>query len=66
MITLKALRVNQNLKQSEAAARLGVTEDTLRSWENGETYPNVKQVKEIEKLYDTSYDQINFLISNVG
>lgn len=62
MMTLKALRVNQDLKQSEASEKLGITEDTLRRWENAETFPNVKQIKAIEKLYKTSYDEINFLI----
>lgn len=62
MMTLKALRVNQDLKQSEASEKLGITEETLRRWENAETFPNVKQIKAIEKLYKTSYDEINFLI----
>ncbi len=66
MMTLKALRVNQNLKQSEASEKLGITEETLRRWENAETFPNVKQIKAIEKLYKTSYDEINFLIENIG
>lgn len=66
MMTLKALRVNQNLNQKEAAEKLGIEEKTLRRWENAETFPNVKQIKDIEKLYDTTYDQINFLNENVG
>ena len=59
-MTLKALRVNKNLKQKEAGAMIGVREETIRSWEQGKTYPDARQIRQIEKVYDTTYDQINF------
>lgn len=59
-MTLKALRVNKNLKQREAGELIGVREETIRSWEQGKTYPDVRQIKQIEKVYDTTYDNINF------
>ena len=65
-ITLKALRVNMDLKQSEASEILGVREETLRSWEQGKTFPNAIQIKAIERLYNTTYDAINFLPQNIG
>lgn len=65
-ITLKALRVNKNLKVEEAAKLLGVTSRTLYSWESGKTFPDVRQITKIEELYNTSYNDINFLVSDIG
>lgn len=60
-ITLKAARVNANLKQEEAAKRIGITTDTLRNWEKAKTFPDVLQIKKIEELYNVSYSDIIFL-----
>lgn len=64
--TLKALRVNENLTQLEAAEKLGVTRKTIGSWESGRSYPNVEQIRSIENLYGVSYDTIIFLPRNNG
>lgn len=61
MITLKALRVNAGYTQIEAAKALGVTPETLSNWERAKSFPTVPQIKEIEKLYSTSYADIQFL-----
>lgn len=61
-LTLKAIRINKGLSQEEAAKKLGVSRDTLSNWERGETYPNIPQLKNIEKVYEVSYDSINFLL----
>ena len=65
-ITLKALRVNAGLDQKSAAGRLGVTPETLSNWENARSFPNVKQINAIEKLYGVSYSEINFLLNDFG
>ena len=59
-ITLKAARVNMNMQQKDAAKRLGGTEDTLRNWESGRTFPNVPQIKKIEELYGVPYSDLIF------
>lgn len=59
-ITLKAARVNKDLTQSEAAKMLGIAVDTLRQYEAGKTFPDVKMIKKIEELYNVSYNDINF------
>lgn len=59
-VTLKAARVNAGLDQKTAAKVLGITAETLGSWENGITFPNVPQITRIEKLYGVSYSDINF------
>ena len=63
-MTLKAARINANLKQEEAAKKLGITTDTLSNWENGKTFPNVPQIKRIEDLYGLPYSEIIFLVAN--
>lgn len=63
-ITLAAARVNAGLTQKEAATRLNVSNKTISSWENGTSFPNAQQIKNICDLYVVSYDNINFLPSN--
>lgn len=61
MMTLKAARVNANLTQKEAAKKLNISADTLASYEKGRSYPDVRIVKAIEKLYGVTYNNIIFL-----
>lgn len=65
-ITLRALRVNMGYDQKTAARILGVTPETLGSWEAGKTFPNVPQITKIEDLYSVTYADINFLPPNIG
>ena len=65
-MTLKALRVNKGLDQKSAAEQLGITPETLGRWEQGKSFPSVKQITLIEKLYSVSYSDINFLLSDIG
>ena len=60
-ITLKAARTNKNLKQSEAAKRICVSEATISKWERGICVPNVKFIPVIESVYGVAYDQLLFL-----
>lgn len=59
-LTLKALRINAGLDQRTVAKELGVTPETIGSWENSKTFPNVPQITQLEKLYGVSYADINF------
>ena len=59
-MTLKALRINAGLTQKEVAQVLEITPETLGSWENGKSFPNVPQITKIEKLYNTKYSNIIF------
>lgn len=65
-ITLKALRVNLGLDQRKAAEMIGVTPETLSSWERGRSFPTVPQITKIENLYGVTYADINFLPANIG
>ena len=63
-ITLKAARINKNLKQTEAAKQIGVSKETISKWERGVCVPNVKFIPAIESVYGVGYDQLLFLPQN--
>lgn len=65
-ITLKAARVNKGLRQDQAAKTLGITADTLRSYETYKSFPDVPMIKKMEKLYGMSYDDLIFLPTDNG
>ena len=50
-ITLKAARINAGMTQKEAAERIGISEQTLSSWERCRTYPNVLEMENMRKVY---------------
>lgn len=58
---LKVLRVMNGLTLKEAAEKLGISTATLSNWERGVTYPDALQIKNIEMLYHTNYEGIDFL-----
>lgn len=60
-ITIKAARVNKGLTQVEAAKVLGVSKDSLWNYENGRSYPDIRIVKKMVKLYGIGYDNLIFL-----
>ena len=57
-VTLKALRVNADLELKGAAEALGVTIQTVRNWENYNTFPNLMQSRRICEVYHCSLDNI--------
>lgn len=59
-ISLAAARVNAGLLQETAATKLGVTPETLRSWETGKTVPGYDKVMAICDLYQYPADYIFF------
>lgn len=59
--TLKALRINKGLTLEQAAKKLDINIVTLSSYENAKTFPDVQTINKILKLYETTYDNINFL-----
>ena len=59
-ITLKAARINMGYSQREAAAKLGISVDTLGNYERGKSYPDVLTINKIEGLYGVKYEDIIF------
>lgn len=64
MITLRAARVNKRLTIAKAAKALGISPDTLRMYEIGQTFPTVLTIKKMENLYGIGYNDIDFLLPN--
>ena len=63
-ISLEAARVNAHLTQKAAAKHLGVSNNTIVSWEKGKTFPSAEKIDALCKLYGAPYDIINFLPSD--
>ena len=60
MITdrLKKLRMNNRLSQKGLADKLGVSQQTVASWETGRTEPSNEFLNSIAKLFDVSTDYL--------
>ncbi|MDF9825002.1 transcriptional regulator with XRE-family HTH domain [Breznakia sp. PF5-3] len=58
MMTLKACRVNANLKIKDVAKIVGKTERTIKNWESGRSIPNGIDLKKLAKLYNIPIDYI--------
>lgn len=63
-LTLKAARVNAGLTQEQAADEIGVSRDVISNWESARTYPNVMNLKQIERVYGVSYNDLIFLTND--
>lgn len=57
-ITLRAARVNANIKQEEAARAIGVDKATIINWEKGRTSPRLDQMDKLCRLYNAPIDDI--------
>ena len=57
-ITLKAARINANLKQEQVAIKLGVTESTVSRWENGKTKVPKKYIDNLCKICNIDKDMM--------
>lgn len=64
--TLKTARDRVKLTLTEAAKELGITAETLSSYEKGKTFPDVPMIMRIEVLYGVKYNEIIFLVDNHG
>ena len=61
---LKEARLNAGLKQEELAKQLGVSRQTVSSWENDRSYPDLGSAVKLSRLYETSLDEM--LIGDEG
>ena len=61
-VSIKALRVNAELSQQEAADKIGVAPRTLQNWENGVTYPTAVQLVSICSVYNCTMAGISLPI----
>lgn len=59
-LSLKAARINAKLSQKYVADKLDIAVSTLRNWESGKTFPKQPAIEQMCKLYETSFDELNF------
>lgn len=52
------LRKKNNLSQEQLAEKMNVTRQTISKWELGETSPDIKQGKELSKIFNVSLDEL--------
>ena len=52
------LRKKSGLSQEELGEKLGVARQTISKWELGETSPDLKQAKELSKIFNVSLDEL--------
>ena len=52
------LRKKNGLTQEELAEKIGVARQTISKWELGETSPDLKQSKELSKVFNVSLDEL--------
>lgn len=59
-ISIKAARVNANLTQAEVAERIGKTKNTVISYENYTTTPDITTAQAMAELFGMSVDDIKW------
>ena len=66
------LRKKENLSQEQLAEKMNVTRQTISKWELNETTPDIKQAKELSKIFKISLDELtdndmsNFVMQKVS
>lgn len=55
---LKKIRASTNIKQSDLAAKLNVTTQTVGRWERGEVVPDIKTIIKLADIFSVSLDAI--------
>ena len=51
-------RKKENLSQEQLAEKMDVTRQTISKWELNETTPDIKQAKELSKIFKISLDEL--------
>lgn len=59
-MTVRALRVNKGLTQSELAKMLGVNKKTVGAWENGKSMPSLDKVEPLCSILGVKYDDVQW------
>ena len=55
---IMSLRKKNGFSQEELAEKVGVARQTISKWELGETSPDLKQAKELSKIFNVSLDEL--------
>lgn len=55
---LQQLRNNKNVTQAEVAEELIVSRQTISSWENGKSYPDIEMLIHLSEYYHVTIDEL--------
>ena len=55
---IQELRKKNGMSQEELAEKIGVARQTISKWELGETSPDLRQAKELSKIFKISLDEL--------
>ena len=55
---IRELRATHGMSQDDLAARVYVSRQTISSWENGKTYPDVQSLLLLSEIFDVSVDSL--------
>ena len=55
---IKEARLQKNITQEDLAEHLGVTRQTISSWETGKSYPDIISVIKMSDIFDISLDKM--------
>lgn len=59
-LTLRTLRINNGMRQTDVAVALGVNRKTIAAWEKGDSFPTADKIDAICDLFSVSYDVIKW------
>ena len=57
-VWIKQVRTKMNMTQEDFAEELGVTRQTVSSWENGKSYPDILSIIKISNMSNISLDKM--------
>lgn len=63
--SLRAIRINRNETQEQAAKGIGISIETLANYEKGITYPDIPILRRIENYYNVNYNDIDFFCNEI-
>ena len=55
---IRELRTERGMSQDDLAARVYVSRQTISSWENGKTYPDVQSLLLLSEIFGASVDSL--------
>ena len=55
---IRAYRAEAGMSQDDLAARVYVSRQTISSWENGKTYPDVQSLLLLSEIFDATVDSL--------
>ena len=55
---IKDARQNNNISQESLAEQLGVSRQTISSWENGKSYPDLVSINKMSDIFNISLDKM--------